>query len=66
MTQVVRERSRSIRIALLACAAALTARTLFIAAAEWRGMEAATSEGPGLTGKLLAAAGQAAPLSGRP
>jgi hypothetical protein len=29
-------------------------RTLFIAAAEWRGMEAAMSEGPGLIGRLLA------------
>ena len=35
-------------------------RTLFIAAAEWRGMEAAMSEGPGLTGRLLAAPEQPA------
>jgi sugar lactone lactonase YvrE len=41
-------------------------RTLFIAAAEWRGMEAAMSEGPGLTGRLLAAPGQPAPHAGRP
>jgi sugar lactone lactonase YvrE len=41
-------------------------RTLFIGAAEWRGMEAAMSEGPGLTGQLLAAPGQPAPHAGRP
>ena len=41
-------------------------RTLFIAAAQWRGMEAAMSEGPGVTGRLLAAAGQPAPHAGRP
>jgi hypothetical protein len=41
-------------------------RTLFIAAAEWRGMEAALSEGPGRTGRLLAAPGQPAPHAGRP
>jgi sugar lactone lactonase YvrE len=41
-------------------------RTLFIAAAEWRGMEAAMSEGPGLTGRLLAVPGQPAPHAGRP
>ena len=41
-------------------------RTLFIAAAEWRGMEAAMSEGPGLTGRLLAAPHQPAPHAGRP
>jgi sugar lactone lactonase YvrE len=41
-------------------------RTLFIAAAEWRGMEAAMTEGPGLTGRLLAAPGQPAPHAGRP
>jgi len=41
-------------------------RTLFIAAAEWRGMEAAMSEGPGLSGQLLAAPGQPAPHAGRP
>lgn len=41
-------------------------RTLFIGAADWRGMEAAMTEGPGFTGRLLAAAGQPAPHSGRP
>jgi sugar lactone lactonase YvrE len=41
-------------------------RTLFIAAATWRGMEAAMSEGPGLTGQLLVAPAQPAPHSGRP
>ncbi len=41
-------------------------RTLFIAAAEWRGMEAAMSEGPGLTGRLLAAPEQPAAHAGRP
>ena len=41
-------------------------RTLFIAAAEWRGMETAMSEGPGLTGRLLAAPDQSAPRAGRP
>jgi sugar lactone lactonase YvrE len=41
-------------------------RTLFFAAAEWRGMDAAMSEGPGLTGRLLAAAAQPAPHAGRP
>lgn len=41
-------------------------RTLFIAAAQWRGMEAAMSEGPGVTGRLLAAPGQPAPHAGRP
>jgi sugar lactone lactonase YvrE len=41
-------------------------RTLFIAAARWRGMEAAMSEGPGLTGQLLAAPNQPAPHAGRP
>ena len=41
-------------------------RTLFIAAAEWRGMDAAMSEGPGVTGRLLAAPGQPAPHAGRP
>ena len=40
--------------------------TLFIAAAQWRGMEAAMSEGPGTTGQLLAAPGQPAPHAGRP
>lgn len=41
-------------------------RTLFIAAAQWRGMEAAMSEGPGTTGQLLEAPGQPAPHAGRP
>jgi len=41
-------------------------RILFIAAAEWRGMEAAMTEGPGLTGQLLAAPGQPAAHAGRP
>ncbi len=41
-------------------------RTLFIAAAQWRGMDAAMKEGPGLTGQLLAAPGQPAPHAGRP
>jgi sugar lactone lactonase YvrE len=41
-------------------------RTLFIGAAQWRGMEAAMKEGPGLTGQLLAAPGQPAPHAGRP
>ena len=40
--------------------------TLFIAAARWRGMEAAMTEGPGATGQLLAAPGQPAPHAGRP
>jgi sugar lactone lactonase YvrE len=44
----------------------LDGRTLFIAAAQWRGMEALISDGPGLTGQLLAAPGQAAPHAGRP
>jgi sugar lactone lactonase YvrE len=41
-------------------------RTLFIAAAEWHGMEQAMRDGPGTTGRLLAAPGQAAPHAGRP
>lgn len=41
-------------------------RTLFIAAAQWRGMEVAMSEGPGLTGRLLAAPDAPAPHAGRP
>jgi sugar lactone lactonase YvrE len=41
-------------------------RTLFIAAAEWHGMEQAMREGPGTTGRLLAAPGQPAPHAGRP
>ncbi len=40
--------------------------TLFIAAAVWRGMDVAMSEGPGTTGQLLAAPGQPAPRAGRP
>jgi sugar lactone lactonase YvrE len=41
-------------------------RTLFIAAAEWHGMEQAMREGPGTTGRLLAAPGQPAPHAGLP
>jgi sugar lactone lactonase YvrE len=41
-------------------------RTLFIAAAQWRGMQAAMRDGPGLTGQLLAAPDQPAPHAGRP
>lgn len=41
-------------------------KTLFIAAAEWRGMEAAMKEGPGQTGRLLAAPSQPAAHAGRP
>jgi sugar lactone lactonase YvrE len=41
-------------------------RTLFIAAAEWHGMEAAMSEGPGLSGQLLAAPDRPSPHAGRP
>ena len=41
-------------------------RTLFIAAARWRGMQAAMSEGPGLTGRLLAVPGRPAAHAGRP
>jgi sugar lactone lactonase YvrE len=41
-------------------------RTLFIAAAQWRGFEAAMTEGPGVTGRLLAAPGQPAPHAGHP
>jgi sugar lactone lactonase YvrE len=41
-------------------------RTLFIAAAQWRGMDALRHEGPGRTGQLLAAPGQPAPHAGRP
>jgi sugar lactone lactonase YvrE len=40
--------------------------TLFIAAAEWRGMEVAMSEGPGVTGQLIAAPGQPAWHAGKP
>jgi sugar lactone lactonase YvrE len=41
-------------------------RTLFIGAAEWRGMEAAMTDGPGLTGQLLAASAQPTPHAGLP
>ncbi len=41
-------------------------RTLFIAAARWRGMEAAMKEGPGETGQLLASPAQPARHAGRP
>jgi sugar lactone lactonase YvrE len=41
-------------------------RTLFVAAAQWRGFEALTREGPGTTGQLLAAPGQSASHAGRP
>lgn len=41
-------------------------RTLFIASAQWRGMDAAMNEGPGLTGRLLAAPGRSAAHAGRP
>jgi sugar lactone lactonase YvrE len=44
----------------------LDGRTLFIAAAQWHGMDALLSDGPGLTGQLLAAPGQSAPHAGRP
>jgi sugar lactone lactonase YvrE len=40
--------------------------TLFIATAEWNGMDALLQDGPGRTGQLLAAAGQPAPHAGRP
>jgi hypothetical protein len=39
-------------------------RTLFIAAAQWHGMQAAMSDGPDWTGQLLAAPGQPAPHAG--
>jgi sugar lactone lactonase YvrE len=41
-------------------------RTLFIAAAEWRGMDVLMSDGPGVTGQLLAAPGQPAAHAGHP
>jgi sugar lactone lactonase YvrE len=41
-------------------------RTLFIAAARWRGMETAMAEGPGLTGQLLAAPHRPAAHAGHP
>jgi sugar lactone lactonase YvrE len=40
--------------------------TLFIAAAQWHGMQAAMSDGPDWTGRLLAAPGQPAPHAGHP
>jgi sugar lactone lactonase YvrE len=40
--------------------------TLFIAAAQWHGMEAAMRDGPGQTGQLLEAPGQPAPRAGHP
>jgi sugar lactone lactonase YvrE len=42
------------------------ADTLYIAAAQWRGMDAAMNEGPGRTGQLLVSPGRAAPHAGRP
>ena len=41
-------------------------RTLFIAAAQWRGMDVLMSEGPGDTGQLLSAPGPAEAHRGRP
>ncbi len=41
-------------------------RTLFIGAAQWRGMDTAMSQGPGVTGQLLAAPHQPSPHAGRP
>jgi sugar lactone lactonase YvrE len=41
-------------------------RTLFIAAAEWHGMDALQRHGPGTTGRLLAVPGAPAPHAGRP
>jgi sugar lactone lactonase YvrE len=41
-------------------------RALFIAAANWHGMEAAMREGPDWSGRLLTAPGQPAPHTGRP
>lgn len=41
-------------------------RTLFIASAEWPGMEVAMREGPGRSGRLLAAPGRPAGHAGRP
>lgn len=41
-------------------------RTLFIAAAEWRGMDSLAKHGPGLSGQLLAAPNQPAAHAGRP
>jgi sugar lactone lactonase YvrE len=41
-------------------------RTLFIATAQWRGMDAAMKEGPGRTGRLLTTPGMPAAHAGRP
>ena len=41
-------------------------RTLFIAAAQWHGMQSAMSDGPDWTGQLLAAPDQPAPHAGHP
>ncbi len=41
-------------------------RTLFVAAAEWHGMEALQRRGPGRTGRLLAAPDAPSPHAGRP
>ncbi len=41
-------------------------RTLFVAAAQWHGMQAMMSDGPDWTGQLLAAPGQPAPHAGHP
>lgn len=41
-------------------------RTLFIAAAQWRGMNALMSDGPRQTGQLLSAPGRSAAHHGRP
>jgi sugar lactone lactonase YvrE len=41
-------------------------RTLFIAAAQWHGMEEAMTKGPDWTGQLLQAPAQPAPHAGRP
>lgn len=41
-------------------------KTLYIASANWHGMERAMREGPDWSGKLLAAPGQPAPHAGRP
>lgn len=41
-------------------------RTLFVGAAQWRGMEVAMADGPGQTGQLLVAPGREFPHAGRP
>jgi sugar lactone lactonase YvrE len=41
-------------------------RTLFIGAAEWHGMDAAMTDGPGTSGQLLAVPGRPAAHAGRP